>query len=84
MRCYFYLKADDAQPVRLGPYDALDDADARALAATELARRPDAQAIDIWCDSGELFRVDRPCELGSASKLSKTRTVAFVERRGHL
>lgn len=62
MRCQLYLMADGAKPIRLGPFEAADDAGARALALAEMKRRPQVRSIDIWCDSGELFRVDRPAD----------------------
>jgi hypothetical protein len=60
MKCQFYLQLDGAPPIRLGPIEAADDSDARRLAMVEMERRPNVSAIDIWCDHGELYRVERP------------------------
>lgn len=79
MRCHLYLTAGGARPIRLGPFETANDVHARGLALAEMDRRPQVQSIDIWFDSGELFRVERPA--GAAGALGGMRIAASVERR---
>jgi hypothetical protein len=81
MRCQLYLMAEGARPIRLGPFETVDDAHARGLALVEMDRRPHVRAIDIWCDSGELFRVERPAGAGLAGALGGAEIAAGLERR---
>jgi hypothetical protein len=46
------------------------------MAEAELHRNPDVQAVDIWWDNGELYRIERPAEL-AASRASAAWTNAF-------
>jgi hypothetical protein len=69
MKCYFYLQVEGAEPARLGPFEAVDDADARGLAQAEMARRPHVISIDIWCGSGELYRVERAADATDAAEV---------------
>jgi hypothetical protein len=59
MKCHLYMRLIDGASKRLGPYDICDEAQARRLAQTELAQNPDLQAVDIWWDNGELYRIER-------------------------
>lgn len=62
MKCHLYLRAVDGAARRMGPYDICDEAQARRLAEAELDRNPDLQAVDIWWDNGELYRIGRISE----------------------
>ena len=60
MKCHFYMNLLDGASRRLGPYDIGDEAQARRMAEAELQLNPDVQAVDIWWDNGELYRIERP------------------------
>jgi hypothetical protein len=64
MKCHLYMRLIDGASKRLGPYDICDEAQARRMAQTELQRDPELQAIDIWWDNGELYRIERPSDPG--------------------
>jgi hypothetical protein len=64
VKCHLYMRSADGRPLKLGPFDVSDDEDARSLAEAELSRRPQVNLIDVWCDHGELYRVERPSERG--------------------
>jgi hypothetical protein len=76
MKCHLYMNLLDGASRRLGPYDICDEAQARRMAEAELQRNPDVQAVDIWWDNGELYRIERPAEL-AASRASAAWTNAF-------
>jgi hypothetical protein len=59
MKCRFYLQTPGANPTRLGPFDFANEAEARAAATARLEASPDVTLVDVWCDQGELFRVER-------------------------
>lgn len=60
MKCHLYLQADGAPPRSLGYFEVSSETQARQAANAQLRRRPDAFAVDIWWDSGELIRIERP------------------------
>lgn len=62
MKCHLYMRLLDGTARRLGPYDICDEAQARRMAHAELQRDSDLQAVDIWWDNGELYRIERPAE----------------------
>jgi hypothetical protein len=59
MKCHLYLQADGAPPRSLGYFEVSGEVQARKAADAQLRRRPDAHAVDIWWDSGELIRIER-------------------------
>ena len=67
MKCHLYMNLLDGASRRLGPYDICDEAQARRMAQAELERNPDVQAVDIWWDNGELYRIERSAEAGAAT-----------------
>lgn len=81
MRCQLYLVAEGARLIRLGPFEAVDDAHARGMALAEMNRRPQVRSIDIWFDNGELFRVERPAAAGLAGPPGGPGSAVGVERR---
>ena len=74
MKCHLYMRLTDGAYKRLGPYDICDEAQARRMAQNELERDPDLQAVDIWWDNGELYRIERPANpVGIAAGAAWTR-----------
>ncbi len=67
MKSYFYLQTGQAEPIRLGPFDLADSAEARRAALDQLGRYPEARAIDVWSEPGELYRVERPARPAATS-----------------
>lgn len=62
MKCHLYMCLVDGSSRRQGPYDICDEAQARRMAQAELLRDPGLQAVDIWWDNGELYRIERPVD----------------------
>ena len=60
MKCHLYMRPATGGSKRLGPFDIVDEAEARRMAQAELQRDPGLQSVDIWWDNGELYRIDRP------------------------
>lgn len=66
MKCHLYMQLIDGSSRRLGPYDICDEAQARRMAEAELHRDSGLQAVDIWWDNGELYRIERSAETETA------------------
>lgn len=62
MRCRLFLKATGREATVLGPYAVCSRQEAVRLAHALLAKNSSAEAVDIWWQSGELMRVNRPPE----------------------
>jgi len=60
MKCHLYMRLTNGASRRLGPFDICSEAEARRMAQTELQRDLGLQAVDIWWDNGELYRIERP------------------------
>lgn len=73
MKCHLYMQLIDGSSRRRGPYDICDEAQARRMAEAELQRDPGLQAIDIWWDNGELYRIERPPEPAAGASVAWSR-----------
>lgn len=60
MKCHLYLQFAGGAARRVGPIDVADEAQARQLAQSQLQSHPDVLAVDVWWDTGELYRIERP------------------------
>jgi hypothetical protein len=65
MKCHLYMRLADGAARRMGPFDIRDEAEARRMAQVELQRDAALQAVDIWWDNGELYRIERPAAPGA-------------------